>query len=706
MKKFFLLVMSLFFAVTQYVTAQEELFINEGETVVYRVALDASVQSGTVSDALQNLPGVRVDMEGNITMRGVSNVEIFINDQPSHFSYDTQKNYIQQTSVMNIKEIRVMVNPSARYTTATDTGIINIILKDEKKANQALNIGVQANTLPNIAPWLSYSYSKNKLSFSADVKATYYKQATNIDSEGISFDENGIDTTNIGRNFEHVDEKNLCLQAAFNMNYKFNEKNNLSFYISGDYDKRKSMTYDSTFRKEFNNETLETSETFETFETFQYITDKDYSSIGFEGNTGFTFQHLFNENGHQISANLNFLLMPGYSDCNSYRKYNIGDIADRTTREQNDYSDLHWDAKVEYNLPYSDKGELYVAFLKTHKPDGNVLLFDTLAGNEWSRDTLRTEIRNYYTDKNELIINVQQHVKRFTFKPGVDFEYTIVQGIFPNEHWYDFNKSFFKVHPSLFITYSTENQHNFSIGYTHKTEYPYVRYFSSRILYQEDSFDAGNPDLKPASTHVLKAEWTKYWEKFGSVGINAYYKGSSDYINQVQYSVYNSIYGRYVTYTQPVNLGGYYNAGGEFNITYRPNAMLNVRFYANLYNSHLEEPKNDDTNPEDVVKSDMFCYNFTINVWTKLWNRLELHAEAYYNSKTQALYSYSQTPYGIDCGLKVDFFKNRLSLLVNVNDLFDWNRSDYTINQPTYKYFSTQKVTSRYVSAELIFKIM
>ena len=127
--KYVFKILILFFVITvsQSVTAQET-FGNEGETVIYRVALDASVQNGTVSDAIQNLPGVRVDMEGNITMRGVSNVEIFINDKPAHFSEDAQKNYIQQTSVLNIKEIHVMANPSARYTTATDTGIINIIL--------------------------------------------------------------------------------------------------------------------------------------------------------------------------------------------------------------------------------------------------------------------------------------------------------------------------------------------------------------------------------------------------------------------------------------------------------------------------------------------------------------------------------------------------------------------------------------------------
>ena len=273
---------------------------------------------------------------------------------------------------------------------------------------------------------------------------------------------------------------------------------------------------------------------------------------------------------------------------------------------------------------------------------------------------------------------------------------------YPEEHWYDFDKRFFTIHPSLYITYSTENQHNFSIGYTHKTDYPYVRKFATRILYQEDSYEVGNPDLKPCSTNVFRAEWTKYWEKFGSVGINAYYKGSSDYINDVQFSAYNDIYGRYVIYNMPLNLGAYYDAGGEFNITYRPSGMLNARFYANLYNSHLEYPENDNK----LVISDMFCYNLTFDIWTKLWNKLELHASAYYNSKTQTLYAYKQTPYGIDCGLRVDFFKNRMSLLINVNDLFDWNKTDNSINQPTYEFYSTEKNESRFISAEIIFKII
>ena len=675
-------------AVSKNGTAQQT-FVTEGETVIYNVWLDESIQGGTLSDALQNLPGVRVDVDGNISMRGVNNVEIFINDRPSHLTEMARKNYLQQTSVGNIKEIRLMTNPSARYSTSSDTGIINIITKDNSIARQNLNVGFNINTVPDYSPWLLYNYSRNKLDFSANVKATYNNDKSNTSSTGYLYeDETHSDTSNIIRNYNKTESKQISLNFDFQLGYRFDEKNTLNLYLNGNLDRRNTTSYDSTFRKDT--------------ELYEYITDKDYDYLGLDARAGASYIHRFNDSGHNLSLSFNTLWMPGQSDGFSSRHYKTDNYYDRITRERNIYSDWHWDAKAEYNLPYSDNGELYVALMKTHKPDGNQLLFDTIADGVYVRDTLRTEIRNYYTDKNELLINLQHHFGMFTVKPGVDIDYTVMTAKYPNEHWYDFEKNFFMVHPSFFVTYTTEKQHNFSIGYTHKTDYPYVRKFTRRILYQEDSYDVGNPDLKPTSMHVFKAEWTKYWEKFGSVGINAYYKGSSNQINDVQYSRYDSIYGRYVTYTKPVNLGGYYDVGAEFNVTYRPTAMLNVRLYANMYDSHLEYPVTED----EIVKSDMFCYNFTMNVWTKLWNRLELHASAYYNSKTQTLYTYRQTPYGIDCGMKIGFLKDRLSLAVNVNDLFDWNKTDNSITQPTYEYRSTEKTVSRFISAELIFKII
>ena len=136
--------------------AQEgPVFVNEGETLVYYLSRDPQGQKGTVSDALQNVPGIKVDTEGNISLRGVSEVVIFFNGKPSHFDEESRKSYLQQMSAASIERIEVMTNPSARFTTTTDTGVINIITNSQGRSERHLSVGFHSNTQPILSPWVS-----------------------------------------------------------------------------------------------------------------------------------------------------------------------------------------------------------------------------------------------------------------------------------------------------------------------------------------------------------------------------------------------------------------------------------------------------------------------------------------------------------------------------------------------------------------------
>ena len=386
MKKLFgILFVFAFLTVNQEVTAQE-FFVTQGETVIYKVNLDESIQGGTVSDALQNLPGVRVEVDGEINLRGVSKVEVFINDQPTHFSNDARKNYMQQTPASEIMEIQVMANPSAQYTTESNTGIINIITKQEKNTRHTLSVGYQNSNFTDHSPWLSYGYGNDKLTITANVKGTFYDDSSHSDTYSYSYaDQNHNDTLNVFRNHNIKEARNSNLNFDIQLNYKFDKKNFLDFYVVGVLSKQKNTAYDSTYRKDSNQ--------------YQYVTNSNYDFLGLDGRIGMAYKHLFNDQGHALSLNVNTIWMPGETTKISERHYNIGDVIDRTTRERNIYSDFHWDAKVEYTMPYSKNGNVYVAFMKTHRPDGNQLLFDSLVGGTYVRDTLRTEVRNYYSDK-------------------------------------------------------------------------------------------------------------------------------------------------------------------------------------------------------------------------------------------------------------------------------------------------------------------
>ncbi|MBO6051585.1 MAG: carboxypeptidase regulatory-like domain-containing protein [Bacteroidales bacterium] len=95
------------------VASTKPVYMMEGEKTLYNVAEDPSIQTGTAADALQNAPGVEVDVEGNITLRGVSSVEIWLNGKPSHLNEESLKEFIKQLPANTLERIEVITNPSA-----------------------------------------------------------------------------------------------------------------------------------------------------------------------------------------------------------------------------------------------------------------------------------------------------------------------------------------------------------------------------------------------------------------------------------------------------------------------------------------------------------------------------------------------------------------------------------------------------------------
>ena len=175
------------------VKGQRPLYAQDGEKLIYNVADDPSIQTGTTNDALQNAPGVEVDVEGNVTLRGVSSVEIWINDKPSRLTAESLKNYIQQLPANTLERIEVITNPSAKYASKTDGGIINIITNAKIKKNVFYSFGLNGSSQPRISPHASFVWANEKLSVSSWISGSYSANKNNSNGYSTSFVAN--DTT-------------------------------------------------------------------------------------------------------------------------------------------------------------------------------------------------------------------------------------------------------------------------------------------------------------------------------------------------------------------------------------------------------------------------------------------------------------------------------------------------------------------------------
>ena len=674
------------------ITEKRPLFAVEGEKTMYNVAEDPSIQTGTLSDALQNAPGVEVDVEGNISLRGTSSVEVWINDKPSHMTAENLKTYIQTLPANSLDRVEVITNPSARYGSKAD-GIINIVTNAKIQKNEFFSFGVNASTQPYIGPWASYVWSNEKLTVNAYINGgfSHWKGYNKIEQS--LFNDDGL-LANHETDSSYYFTKNYNSGGYFSLDYEIDTSNSLNVWLSCWPSWGGSTSYSMTEREEFLPNPLLTA----------YTEGSNAYDRNFFANGGLYYQHKFDNKGHNLSVSINGMGWGGANGGDVKRQFSAPIEYTHLFRQENSYNSVGVEGEVVYNRPYSENGEISVGYTVGYDPEHQYLKTDSLVGEDWVNDIYRTYKANFTNLNNEAFVTVQHKFGGFTVKPGVRFVSELVSGeypytFFPNDTTFDFSKHFFSVRPSLHLSYRTKSMHNFKLSYTMRIASPEASQLSKFPLYHMDSYSTGNPDLERIYTHSVEAGWTKYWDKFGSVGLSAYYRGKTNEVNTIQLSEYHWLYDRVVKYSYPVNVGKSYTTGLEYNMMYRPSGFFNLRFYANLYDSYIYTEYNG-----EPYKFDKWSYSFRLNMWVKLWNKLEVTASGYYSSPTQSLFSERHARYGINAGLRADFFDRKLSVYVNANDIFNWNSFGQTNDSPYVQSTSNYKYNSRSVSVGLTFR--
>ena len=160
--------------------------------------------------------------------------------------------------------------------------------------------------------------------------------------------------------------------------------------------------------------------------------------------------------------------------------------------------------------------------------------------------------------------------------------------------------------------------------------------------------------------------------------------------------IFNDYFGRIVSFSQPVNAGKSFNTGADLNVTYRLKAFMNIRFYANLYYTRSEFQFRNEADPR--ITSNL-GYSFRLRFWAKVWKKLEINVSANYRSKSVSLFTTTLPHYSINAGLRADFFDRKLSVHLNVNDIFNWNSRRTSNDNPYYVSTTTSKNVSRFITA-------
>ena len=672
------------------VTAKRPLYAVDGEKNMYNTTEDPSIQTGTASDALQNAPGVEVDAEGNITLRGVGSVEIWINDRPSRMNEEALKQYIKQLPANAIDRIEVITNPSARYSTSG--GVINIVTNQKVTRNELLCVGLRATTTPAIAPWLSYVWANEKVDFNLYVGGSVARYRSYADGKATLMDPATGDTSRYQSHADTTTSNNGGGYAGVNLNWNISENTFLAtwagFYPYWD---RSHSTVDLDY--------LEYNPLRDL--GYRYTHDND-DGMFWGGYAGAWLQHKFDTTGRKISFSLN-----GNTSNNSGTSYSSFAYHNllRDTLFRRNYSQTHNPSiglNLDYVHPLKNDWEID-AGLETSLGGGlKEEVLDTMAAGQY----VSVPLRGYDAVETgvdfDLYATVQKRWGGLTVKAGLRTEW-----MWKGSGWQytdgsgnsTVDTTFFVPVPSLHISYQTKNFASYSLSYTRRYNNPGQSQLNPFCIYEDYSYTTGNPNLRLEFAHNLEAAFNKYVPSFGNIGLKGYWRAYTDEIGTMTYAGYAPAYfapSQLVNYSIPENIGSSHSEGIEADITYRPTAMLNVRLNASLWNYSYEYGDFSDSK---------VSYSLRLNVWAKLWNRLEVFANGHYRSPSIGLYSISVPNRGIDFGLSSDFFERKMSVYLNINDIFGMSQWGTNTTAPQYQTSGSQRFDSRFVSLGLTWRI-
>ena len=674
---------------TVKIVAEKPLYVMDGEKNMYNTKEDVSIQTGTASDALQNAPGVEVDAEGNITLRGVSSVEIWVNDRPSHMNEEALKQYIKQMSANAIERIEVITNPSARYSTTG--GVINIVTNQKITRNELLCVGVRARTSPSVSPWMSYVWANEKVDFNFYLNADYSQHKMESDGTNTLYDANG-DTSRYQSSESKTHANNVGGYAGINLNWNITDKTHLSTWM-GMYPYWGSNHTDLD---------LQYREYYPTLRNLGYhYTMDNGDGFGWGGYAGAWLEHRFDTTGRKLSFSFNGNTWSNRGTGNeTFAYYDLmrDTLMRRTeTRGSNPSGSL----SLDYTHPLKNQFELQAGAEMEFGGGTQYICLDTLNGTVYEQVLLRSHEGVERGTGLNGYVTLQKRWGGFTAKLGLRGEqewkhstWNYLNGTGTTE----VDTAFFGLVPSIHLSYQTKTFTSYSLSYTRRHVTPGMTQLSTFRRFDDYSYETGNPNLLISYTHNVEAAFNKYIMGFGNIGLNAYFRANTDEIGTMTYAGYAPEYFGpvLVNYTMPENIGSSHTEGLEANITYRPTGFLNVRLNASVFNYGY--------NYQGFADSKV-SWSTRLNVWAKLWGWLEVFANAHYSSPRLGLYSMSVANKGVDFGVSSDFFNRKLSVNLNVRDIFGMAQWGNNTTAPSYQTTGSQRYDSRFVSLGLTWRM-
>ncbi len=634
---------------------------------IYNVGKDLTVRGGTVSDVLDNVPSVSVDVEGNVSLRGNDDVRILINGKPSGLVGLNSTDALRQLPAESIERVEVITSPSARYDAEGTAGILNIILRRSKL--QGLNGAVTLNTGYPFQAGISgnINYRTGNLNFFNTTGYNYRETPGNSFTSTEFF--NGNNPSTFLREERDFDRIRKGLNTNFGVEWYVND--NASITTSIVYRNSDNESNTTNFIDELDtngilvNRTIRLDPELEEDKTIQYSLNFDKQ---FKGNSQHKFTFAFQyEDSEETEASL--------------INQNGLDIENVFTDEEQQRILL----QADYVEPINENGQFELGYrgnFQTLNTDYLVEFSDD--GNTFVNNTDLSNNLNFIQQVNALYSQYGNKLgEKFSYLLGLRMEstrITIDQRTSNNLE----KKSYTQLFPTVNLGYAISEDESITLGYNRRIRRPRSRFinpFPSRS--SATSLFQGNPDLDPSISDAFDLG---YLNRLGKVTLNGsvYYQHATDIFSFVSRDTGTTVIvgGTEVPVIKrgPINLATNDRYGGEATITYRPSKKFNLNANFNLFQSITKG-----SFENQVFDAENLSWFARLNAKYTLPADIDWQTRIFYRGPSETAQNKSKGIFSTSLAFSKDLFKDKASLAFRVSDVFNSRKRMSESFTPTFR---------------------
>jgi iron complex outermembrane receptor protein len=656
------------------ITAAKPLIERKFDRTVLNVENSVLAAGNNALEILERAPGVTIDKDDNITLKGKQGVTVMINDKLTYLSSAQLAALLRSTDGSTIQSIEVITNPSSKYDASGNSGIINIKLKKNKQSgtNGSLTTGA--------------GYGKN---FRDNTSLTLNHKTGNLNlfgtlTHGDITRENVLDINRSvvsGPTTRYFTQSTLMKKPVHYNNYRVgadyntSAKNTLGFVVSGDY------------TNEVNNNTSRTNigsqpMGIDSFQNTLSGIKQTYRNIAVNLND----KLVIDTTGQELSIDLDYSKFNNNSFAN-YDTYLF--FPDGSTqhppiflRNQTPSTISIYTAKADYTYPLSKSLKLETGVKASSVKTDNDLRAEIEQGGVFVNDVSRTNRFVYDEKVNAAYINLGQTFKKTTIQAGLRAENTISTGnLITNSQVV--HRSYLDFFPSVFINQTLSDKHELGINYSRRIDRPSYDNLNPFTYYLDQyTYEKGNPFLKPQYTNTFELAYT--YNK--TLNVTLGYSRTTDASVDVLYT--DTV--RKATFQTTENLqtrDNYnININTPYTITKWWTGNLNVDgFYQSFKSAALLG---------QMLNNGQFAFQGrATQTFIVPGYKFELTAN-YQSAQSYSIFK-MKSQYAIDAGVSHSFYQKKMNLKLAVSDIFNTRKSRVSTNYSDTQLNLVQKNETR-----------